>query len=212
MKNKIIIMLSVLSCSLFQASDIFKAIELNDKKVIQKWLKNNPDVDLVNDQGQTVLIKAVQQENKNLVYQLLKCGAVVNKVDRFGRTALDYAVELGNKKIAKMLLGVSAMVTTESNAVRCHMLITSVNWFKRLSLICLGVIFLYSAYCMVVAAGCVAFFVTLLPVGSSYILGLTLAVATCAVAGVGIWGGCKLIRKSVGSENFYNVSLLQPTA
>jgi len=115
MKNKIIIMLSVLSCSLFQASDIFKAIELNDKKVIQKWLKNNPDVDLINDQGQTVLIKAVQAGNKDLVKKLLKQRVAVNAIDQSGKMALDYAAELNKHKIVVMLAKKNATVGHQDN-------------------------------------------------------------------------------------------------
>lgn len=144
MKNKIILLLSFLSCGLFQASDIFKAIGQHDKKAIQSWLKSNPDVALNNDQGQTVLMKAVQVNNKNLVHKLLKAGASVNVVDQFGRTALDYAVELNNKEIAKALVKHQGMVSSEVNAVKCQELVIKnySRWQKALVLLTGGLIIL----------------------------------------------------------------------
>lgn len=132
MKSKLIILLSVLSCSLFQPADIFKAIEANNKKEIKSWLKNNPDVDLVNDQGQTVLMKAVREGNKTLVALLLNLKAPVNVIDVFGKTALDYAVELQYNKIILKLVKHGAKVTTREHLVNVEKVV------KRRARICLA--------------------------------------------------------------------------
>lgn len=137
MQKQILIFLTIFSYGLLQAADIFKAIETNNKKMIQSWLKYNPDIDLCNKQGQTVLMKAVEFGNKSLVYKLLKQGAFVNAVDQFGRTALDYAVELSHKKIVKMLVANQGAVTIESNAVRCQEMICSYSFLKRVAKIVL---------------------------------------------------------------------------
>ena len=203
MKNKIIILLSILSCGAFQASDVFKAIEQNNKKEIKAWLKNNPDVDLVNDQGQTALIKAVQQENKYLVAQLLKCGAEVNKVDRFVRTALDYAVELGNKKIAKMLTGVSGMVTTESNAVRCRQLIMSTSGWRIFGAISIGVVCL----CAVAMGG----FAVMMAAGVPGLMTPVL-IAGFVIAGVGAGAFYGLVKLGTSKNYYREIGIIQPTA
>lgn len=126
-----IVSLLAVSVGLSQSVDIFKAIEFKNSKQIQQWLKSASNLDVVNNQGQTVLMKAVLVKNSSLVRQLLQTEIKINAVDQFGRTALDYAVELGNKKIAKMLIKAQAGVTTESNAVRCRRLVSSNNGFGR---------------------------------------------------------------------------------
>ncbi len=152
MQKKCFILLSVLYCGLFQASDIFKAIESKNQRVIQSWLKYNPDIEMVNDQGQTVLMKAVLAENKSLVRTLLKKGVSVNAIDQFGRTALDYAVELHNKEISKVLVKNQGMVTSEVNAVKCQELVIKkyLRWQKALVLLTGGLILL-TVGCFVLA-------------------------------------------------------------
>ena len=60
-----IICMGLLSVSPFIFSgDIFQAIEQNNKKFIKQWLQNSPDLDVVNEQGQTVLIQAAISGNK----------------------------------------------------------------------------------------------------------------------------------------------------
>ncbi len=131
MIRRLIILLSFLSCSLFQASDIFKAIESNNKKEIQKWLKGNPNIDQLNDQGQSVLVAAVQAGNKGLVKQLLKRNAAVNVVDKAGRTALDYAAELQHNKIVIKLIEDEAQVAIQANVIKVQKVL------KRWARICL---------------------------------------------------------------------------
>ena len=132
MMRRLIILLSFLSCSLFQASDVFKAIESNNKKEIQKWLKSNPNVDVLNDQEQSVLIAAVCAENDYLVKQLLKRKATVNVIDKSGKTALDYAVELKQNNMVLKLVKREAMVTSQENLVCVQ------KTLKRRARICLA--------------------------------------------------------------------------
>lgn len=115
MQIKAIIFASCLSLSLSQAVDIFRAIELNDKKVIQKWLKNECDTKVVDNRGQTIVIAAVHANNRSLVKQFLKKGVLINAIDNSGKTALDYAAELSRKKIVPVLLKKGAKVTSEKN-------------------------------------------------------------------------------------------------
>lgn len=152
MKRIIIILTSLFACTLFQASDIFKAIESKNNKEIRLWLKNNPDMTCLNDHGQTVLIKAVQSRNYNLVHKLLQRGVTVNSIDNFGKTALDYAVEMQNKSIIKILVKTKASVTTEENAQKCKQLIMTskglvARIFLALGIGTIGLVFVAALAC-----------------------------------------------------------------
>ena len=132
MKKQLWILLSMFSCGLFQASDVFKAIEQNNKKEIKAWLKNNPDVDLVNNQGQRVLAAAVQVGNNRLFKQLLKHDVAVNALDQANKAALDYAVELQQDKLALKLVKAGAQVTTQKSVAAVEKVL------KRRARICLA--------------------------------------------------------------------------
>ena len=105
-------------CNFAVSSDIFNAIELRDKKSIYTCLRNKPDLEVVNKDGQSVLIKAVQSGNVHIIYRLLHKKVSVNKIDNFGKTALDYAVESYDKNIVKILIKFGAKVTTEAEHCR----------------------------------------------------------------------------------------------
>ena len=98
-----------------QAIDIFQAVEVNDKVAVRQWLRSKPNVELLNEQGQSLLHVAVQAGNRTLVKDLLKKKIDVNLIDQFGKTAMDYAVELGEAKIILSLAKYKAMVTLEDN-------------------------------------------------------------------------------------------------
>ena len=106
-----------LCCMVFQlqATNIFQAVEVNDKLAVRQWLKSKPSVELLNEQGKSLLHVAVQAGNRTLVKNLLKKKIDVNLIDQFGKTAMDYAVELRYKNICYDLLGYKASVTQEVN-------------------------------------------------------------------------------------------------
>ncbi len=97
------------------SQDIFRAIEVRDKRAISQWLKNKPDLNVVNDQGQTVLVVAVQAGNKSLIHRLLRNNVDVNALDKNGETALDYAAKLGHKQIILELASKNAKVSSIVN-------------------------------------------------------------------------------------------------
>lgn len=137
-KSNLLLGLLLLTASIvrsdIQDSTIFADIEYKDTKSVNCWLNRKPDFDVLNDQGQSVLIKAVLQGNKRLVNQLLKKGVNVNVIDNLGKTALDYAIEKNNKKLVLKLAKSKAMVTTQQNLADVRTVITTkARWMKILS-------------------------------------------------------------------------------
>ena len=190
-----------LSCGLFQASEVFRAIESKNKQIINTWLKNNPDVDLLNEQGQTVLMKAVQVGNIALAKRLLQKGASVNVIDRLGKTALDYAVELNNKNIAKQLLKYKAMVTTEVNAVKCRTIIKT-NGFKRLLLCGLGLCLVFVTCVAVCCGGVSTLFLTAAETCSGVIV---MGCLTLGVAWLGVYASYRCMKRASEHELFVDI-------
>lgn len=132
MKSKILVCL--LYSFAVQASDIFLDIQYRDYKAIARWWKGNPDVQVVNEQGQTLLIKAVQSGNRALVRRLLKNKVEINHIDDLSKTALDYAAEYGHKKLVLDLVKRKAMVTTQENLAAVKQVVTSrYRFFKAIS-------------------------------------------------------------------------------
>ncbi len=117
MKQKFLLMVSFLALSaITESGDIFKALEINDKKIMRAWFKQSDDcMNVVNQDGQTPLIVAVKKNKRSLVKKLLKRGAFVNQKDNSSQTAMDYAVLAGNKKLITLLLKKDAAVTTDQN-------------------------------------------------------------------------------------------------
>ena len=159
--KKLLFFVSLFVSNVVLSSDIFKAIELRDKKSIKRWIKNNHNLDIVNADGQTALIKASKVQDLHIVEKLLRNGAGVNQIDKFGKTALDYAVELGNRKIAFVLVDKKASVSSNENACKCEKLL-KVHFFYRLfkkicliSLACLAAIYICIAP-LTLIGGCVS--------------------------------------------------------
>lgn len=113
-----VVLVAISSLSLAKDSNIFLDIDYRDNKSILKWLKRKPDFNVLNEQGQSVLIKAVQAGNTGFVKKLLKTEIDLNAIDSFGKTALDYAVETNHKKIVLMLAKKEAVVTQEEYQVK----------------------------------------------------------------------------------------------
>lgn len=106
-----------------QPCDIFRAIETNNKKAILGWFKSKPNIDELNEQGQTPLIICVKKNKKRWLKKLLNLGAHVNAIDKSGKTALDYAVERKNKPLTLELCKHNAKVTTEQNLSKVQLTI-----------------------------------------------------------------------------------------
>ena len=157
MNYRLIFFFILFVCNVANSADIFNAIELRDKKSIYTWLKNKPDLEIVNKDGQSVLIKAVQSGNVHIVDRFIFNGVNLNKVDSFGKNALDYAVELGNRKIAKILIKSKASVTNQKIADDCRQLLKNEHLWSRvickaIKIICaIGIIAV--AYCLVFFLG-----------------------------------------------------------
>ncbi len=140
-----IVLLSILPYGFLQTGDIFKAIESNNKKDITKWLKADSDFNVLNEQGQTVVIAAVKVGNKKLIKQLLKKKIDVNLLDYSGKTALDHAIELKKINIILYLVTKKAKVTNESNLAKVRDLV--VKQCKKMYII--------SSVFLFLALGCV---------------------------------------------------------
>lgn len=110
-----------------QALDIFQAVEMNDKLAVRQWLKFKSNVDLLNDQGQSLLHVAVQAGNKSVVKHLLSKKIDVNIVDQFGKTALDYAVELQRDGIVLLLVKRYAKIANAENSKKLKIIINKRN-------------------------------------------------------------------------------------
>lgn len=121
MRNKVFIMLAL--CATVQValpivqSDIFYEIKKGNNKAVKAWLKENPDLSVKNDQGQTVLTYAAIQNRVALVKLFLKSGVEINAIDTTNRTVLDYVVEAKNNRFLNVLLHQGARVAQKTNLV-----------------------------------------------------------------------------------------------
>lgn len=157
-KCLLVVFVAISSLSLAKDSNIFLDIDYRDNKSILKWLKRKPDFNVLNEQGQSVLIKAVQANNSNLVATLIRKGVDVNTIDDCGKTALDYAIESKHKKLVLSLVKKNAMVTTQQNLADVRTMITSkARWLRALSTIfllpikVLGIVALVAAPLVIIA-------------------------------------------------------------
>ena len=117
MIRRFFILCSFLSCSYFQASDIFTAIESKNIAVVKKALRQKVDLSLRNKDGQTPLIVAVQSGSKSCMQELLKRGVDVNAVGVLGKTALDHAIESKQNYKVRYLVKYGAKVSSQENLV-----------------------------------------------------------------------------------------------
>jgi len=89
--------------------NIFKKIEKNDIKEVEKLLYNDSSLVYSRDFiSRTPLHLATLRENADIVILLIRHGADVNAVDKKGWTPLHYAVIKGNKKIYYTLIDYGA--------------------------------------------------------------------------------------------------------
>jgi hypothetical protein len=91
-------------------SDLFEAIELGDKGLINTLLQKGENVNATLESGETPLFAAVRSKNLDITKLLLEKGAKVNVADRSGETPLMLAARTGNLEIAKLLLDKGAEI------------------------------------------------------------------------------------------------------
>lgn len=132
--SKLVCIVLLLGSSFNFSLDIFQAIKLGEQKAIKEWLQGSQNINVLNDQKQTVLIQAVIKDNKRLVKKLLKKGIEINLIDNLGKTALDYAVEGYKSKIVLKLVKNKACVTKEENFERVTYIIKKAKKRARLFL------------------------------------------------------------------------------
>ena len=96
--------------------NFIKAVKEKDYSFIEKYLKENGDVNCTTNVGTSALMWAVRNNDVNTVDTLLKHGAKIDIVDYIGNTALIYCCQFGNKvTICKMLLAANAQVNIKNN-------------------------------------------------------------------------------------------------
>lgn len=123
-----------------QAIDIFQAVEVNNKQTIGQWLTSKPNVNVLNEQGQSLLHVVVKSGNRKLVRVLLEKKVDINIIDSLGKTALDYAVELKHKKIVFDLAKKNAAIGLDSNLAELEKLLKNrSNKFRFLGFLFLSI-------------------------------------------------------------------------
>jgi ankyrin repeat protein len=80
------------------------AVEKENMKIIEVLLERGCDVNLVNENGETVLFSAIRTGKDRLVSLLLQKEAKINVVDANGKTLLLLAIEKENTQFLKLLL------------------------------------------------------------------------------------------------------------
>jgi ankyrin repeat protein len=93
---------------------IFKAAKTGNIKVLQKYIKQGREVNLENNDKETLLVIAVRERHKEIVELLLKHNAEVNLEGKRTSNPLHIAAEKGDKEIVELLLKHNA----EIHAVR----------------------------------------------------------------------------------------------
>ncbi len=202
--------LAVSSICLAQAT-IFHDIAQGNKKAVKVWLKSNPDLLIMNDQGQTVLHAAVQSGNRNIVKMLTKAGVELNILDKQGKTALDHAVEVGHVKISYDLVKKKALIACAYNEKPLKELI--IKRMMRLYKIFVGVIVVGA----IIVLTAVSLFVTnIVSEWSSGIIvlafmglpGLTIgSVGIFGIAGLGVTSGIRTHRSYLMNQNIQCLTL-----
>ena len=175
-----------------QATNIFQAVEVNDKLAVRQWLKSKPSVELLNEQGQSLLHVAVQAGNRILVKDLLKKKIDVNLIDQFGKTAMDYAVELQYKDIVSVLLKHKASVTTEAHMSYIKKLLCKKQRLYKI----LGWVFVVPSILFVISIGTMAAFTNLVPY-------ISLPVFLMMYVGISLLGPC---YSNIPSAGFFLAS------
>jgi len=86
------------------ASDVFRAIQSNEKEEFYSLLDAGADPDVVDGSGVSALMHSINNDNLDFVDALLLKGADIEKADSSGRKALALAVSRGNFEIVDLLL------------------------------------------------------------------------------------------------------------
>ena len=87
-----------------------------DKSELENWVRSNaPDVNVKNNNGQSLLHAAVRGDNKNLLEILLAMGANVNVQDNAGDTPLHWALRDPNIDVVQLLINNRANVNIQNN-------------------------------------------------------------------------------------------------
>lgn len=99
--SKIFFVCFLLISALGQAKDIFQAIKEDDRGFVFTWLNNNPNLEVRNEKGRTVLMQAALCQNEFFVRVFLDAGVNKYALDNFGKTAYELAQHVEDK-IAKV--------------------------------------------------------------------------------------------------------------
>jgi hypothetical protein len=91
------------------SQELFQAAKTNDIILVNQAFLKKPDIDALNDQGETALIIAVKNRSQKVIAFLLRAGASVNLRDHLSRTALHWGVIVKDKEIIKLLLDYNAL-------------------------------------------------------------------------------------------------------
>ncbi|OBT38924.1 hypothetical protein VE00_10715 [Pseudogymnoascus sp. WSF 3629] len=96
------------------SSPMYLATIYGQEKVVELLLNRGADVNLKDEDDDSILLNAIRHGHEEVVELLLKRGAKVNMKDRNQITPLVEAVLLGNEPIAKLLLNKGANVNLSS--------------------------------------------------------------------------------------------------
>jgi ankyrin repeat protein len=84
--------------------DLVHEAEIGDLNAARATLRNNGQVDIVNDQGVTPLMRAAEHGHAPMAKLLLDAGAQINRPDVLGKTALIWAAEGGDGDVIDLLI------------------------------------------------------------------------------------------------------------
>jgi ankyrin repeat protein len=86
------------------SESIFIAALRDDCLSVIRYVKQNNDIDMVDQRGQSLLHLAVRSKSKHVVHLLLDYGINANLQDRYGETPLHIATQMGSIDIVHTLL------------------------------------------------------------------------------------------------------------
>jgi hypothetical protein len=99
----------------FTKEGFFRAIELNNERAVQIFIRGGIDLEVKNAGGWTPLIAAAAAGNLNAAKALIEAGADVNARDSQGLTALHWAAFKGYPRVTELLADKGADVNAKSN-------------------------------------------------------------------------------------------------
>lgn len=95
--------------------DIFNAVRKGDTGKLMKFIKVGGNINVVNEDGNTLLTLAAINGHYECVEMLLAAGANVNVRNKFGDTPLIYAAYEGHKECVRLLIEAGADITIKNN-------------------------------------------------------------------------------------------------